>query len=59
MSCDKTGPKFCDNNYIDAVLWGGNIYRITSNEWMASYDESNKTMGEFEHKSKTDFPNGK
>ncbi len=46
-------PKFCDVDYIDAVLWDGIHYRVTHEQWIADYDENTRTVGDFYHKNKT------
>jgi hypothetical protein len=42
-------PNFCEDKdtAIDAVLWDGMRYRLAVNEWMAYYNESTGTVGEF------------
>jgi hypothetical protein len=42
-------PKFCEDKdkVVDAVLWDGIKYRLTINPWIATYDESSRSVGEF------------
>jgi hypothetical protein len=54
----EISPKFCDNNYIDAVLWDGNNYRLTLNQWIADYNESMRTVGEFVHQKEVNLNKG-
>ncbi len=51
-------PKFCDHNYVDTVLWDGLSYRVTRSEWIATYDEHHRNVGDFVHKDDQDFANG-
>jgi hypothetical protein len=51
-------PKFCDVDYIDAVLWDGIHYRIIHEQWIADYDERTRTVGDFYHKNKTNLKIG-
>jgi hypothetical protein len=41
-------PKFCEDKdkVVDAVLWDGMKYRLTINPWIATYDESSRSVGE-------------
>ncbi len=43
-------PKFCDVNYIDAVLWDGYNYRLTRDEWIAHYDRETRAVDIFINK---------
>jgi hypothetical protein len=42
-------PKFCEDKdkVVDAVLWDGMKYRLTINPWIATYDESSRSVREF------------
>jgi hypothetical protein len=51
-------PKFCDVDYIDAVLWDGIHYRLTHEQWIADYDENTRTVGNFYHKNKKNLKIG-
>jgi hypothetical protein len=50
--CSTKLNHFCDDNdtYVDAVLWGGNKYMLTRNQWIAHYNEISGFVGEY-HKS--------
>ena len=58
QSNESIAPKFCDQNYIDAVLWDGIRYRVTRDEWIATYDDMTGTVGPFVDKDECDFRKG-
>ena len=51
--------QFCDQNFVDAVLWDGIDYKVTRNDWIATYDPRAKSVEFFTHISEYHFPNGK
>jgi hypothetical protein len=48
LNADKV-PQFCDYNYVDSVVYNGDIYKVTRNEWIADYNDEEKTVEKFEY----------
>jgi hypothetical protein len=47
VKCNANQTNFCDQNYIDSVIYDGLTYRIIRNNSLAEYDDKKGKVMEF------------
>ncbi len=47
IKCEEHKPYFCDQNYVDQILFDELDYKLVRNKWVAEYDRESGRVGEF------------
>jgi hypothetical protein len=45
--CEEYKPEFCDENYIDLVLFDEFDHKIIRDKWFVGYDKDSGRIGKF------------